>query len=376
MAFTATQLAERHMSTDSLRVAMFCPYSLSVPGGVQGQVLGLARALRRRGHEVRVLGPCDGPPPASFVTPLGDSLPTAANGSVAPLAPDPSAALRTIRAIRDEKFDLWHLHEPLAPGPTLTALTLHSRPIVGTFHAAGRSSSYRFLKPVLSPLVRRIDHRVAVSIEARALVSQHFGGDYEVLFNGIDIPDIEDDRSEVKAMSILFIGRHEERKGLAVLLQAVEQLHGVVFPELVCHIIGDGPDTESLRQRYSDQRRFRWHGRVTDGEKSALLREATVFVAPSLRGESFGVVLLEAMAASTAVIASDIPGYRTVATHDNDALLVPPGRSDALANALTAVLSSHEIQNRLIAAGRATAESMSMDRLALKYVDRYRQVLK
>ena len=100
-----------------MRVGMVCPYSLSIPGGVQAQVLGLSRELRRMGHEVRVLGPCDGPPPEAFVTPLGDSLPTAANGSIAPLAPDPAAALRTFRALRDEEFDVVHVHEPLAPGP-------------------------------------------------------------------------------------------------------------------------------------------------------------------------------------------------------------------------------------------------------------------
>ncbi|MGH9184927.1 MAG: glycosyltransferase family 4 protein, partial [Acidimicrobiales bacterium] len=105
-----------------MRVGIVSPYSLTVPGGVQGQVLGLARALRHQGHEVRVLGPCDGPPPDAGVTPLGKSIPTAANGSVAPLAPDPSAQLRTIRALRDEEFDVLHLHEPLVPGPTLTAM--------------------------------------------------------------------------------------------------------------------------------------------------------------------------------------------------------------------------------------------------------------
>src|SRR5215211_9207856 len=105
-----------------MRVGLVCPYSLAVPGGVQAQVLGLARVLRDIGHEARVLAPCDGPPPEPFVTPLGNSIPTAANGSVAPLAPDASCALRTIRALRDESFDVLHLHEPLVPGPTTTAL--------------------------------------------------------------------------------------------------------------------------------------------------------------------------------------------------------------------------------------------------------------
>src|SRR3954470_21813693 len=132
-----------------LRIGLVCPYSMSIPGGVQAQVLGLARVLRSMGHEARVLGPCDGPPPATWVTPLGNSIPTAANGSVAPLAPDFSAALRTIRALRDEDFDILHLHEPLAPGPTMTSLLMHPAPIVATFHAAGDSTSYRLFTPAL-----------------------------------------------------------------------------------------------------------------------------------------------------------------------------------------------------------------------------------
>src|SRR4029079_13331291 len=113
-----------------------CPYSLTTPGGVQGQVLGLARSLRTLGHDARVLGPCDGPPPDAGVTPLGRSVPTAANGSVAPLAPDPSAQLRTIRALRNEDYEWLHHHEPMAPGPCITALLMGEPPKVGTFHAA------------------------------------------------------------------------------------------------------------------------------------------------------------------------------------------------------------------------------------------------
>ena len=131
-----------------MRVGLVCPYSLTVPGGVQSQVLGLARELRRQGHEARVLGPCDGPPPEAFVTPLGDSLPTAANGSMAPLAPDASAALRTIRALRDEQFDVVHVHEPMAPGPSMTTVTMRPAPLVATFHAAGQSASYKIFRPL------------------------------------------------------------------------------------------------------------------------------------------------------------------------------------------------------------------------------------
>lgn len=360
-----------------LRIGMFCPYSLTVPGGVQAQVLGLSAELRRMGHEVRVLGPCDGPPPAPWVTPLGDSLPTAANGSIAPLAPDPSASLRTIRALRDEDFDVWHLHEPLAPGPTLTALTLHSRPIVATFHAAGRSSSYRALRPVLAGLVRRIDHAVAVSPHARELVARYFDREYEVLFNGIALPPASPTTApgdESRRDGVLFIGRHEERKGLAVLLEAMDLL-AADGQRQTCRIIGDGPDTESLRRRYSDPTRVRWMGRVSEGDKVSLLDSSAVFAAPSLHGESFGVVLLEAMAAGAAVVASDLDGYRNVATDGVDALLVPPGDPVALAAAIGRLVDDAELRARLVAAGYERAARFSMRRLAELYVERYERLV-
>src|SRR3954447_27015169 len=165
---------------------MVCPYSLTIPGGVQMQVVGLARELRSQGLAVQVLAPCDGPPPDAAVTPLGNSVPFATNGSVAPIAPDPCAAVHTIRTLRNEDFDVVHIHEPLVPGPSLTALLFSDRPIVGTFHRAGASTAYALLRPVVRRISTRITRRVAVSEDARRTAYDGIGGDYTVLFNGID----------------------------------------------------------------------------------------------------------------------------------------------------------------------------------------------
>src|SRR3954469_13078920 len=189
-----------------MRIGLVCPYSLTVPGGVQGQVLGLARALRFQGHEGRVLGPCDGPPPDSGVTPLGNSIPTAANGSIAPLAPDAPAQLRFIRAVRDEGFDVLHLHEPLAPGATMTACVLKPVPLVGTFHAAGTSASYKWGKPGVRWLASRLDLRCAVSDDAEALASTYLGGTYEPVFNGIEVePYAKAPPTKTEGPTILFL---------------------------------------------------------------------------------------------------------------------------------------------------------------------------
>lgn len=354
----------------SFRIGMVCPYSLSIPGGVQAQVLGLARELRRGGHEVRVLGPCDGPPPEPFVTPLGDSLPTAANGSVAPLAPDPAAVLRTVRALRDEDFDVVHVHEPLAPGPSITTVTIHAAPTVGTFHAAGHSASYQVFAPMLRRLIERIDRKVVVSKDALALVHDHLGGEYDLLFNGVETAEIaavEPLRPDSGRPAIFFLGRHEERKGLEVLLAAFARLD----LDVELWVAGEGPDTHRLRSRYDGDHRIAWLGRIDEADKLARLRGASVFCAPSLHGESFGVVLIEAMAAATPVVASALDGYRNVATDDVDSVLVPPGDADALAVALGRVLADRRLADRLVAAGLVRAEHFAMRRLADEYVSLY-----
>lgn len=353
---------------------MLCPYSLSIPGGVQAQVLGLAREMRRNGVEVRVLGPCDGPPPAPFVTPLGDSLPTSANGSIAPLAPDPAAALRTVRALRDEAFDVIHIHEPLAPGPTLTAVTLHASPTVGTFHAAGRSASYRVFGPLLSRLVDRIDRKVVVSKDALELVRGHLGGDYELLFNGVETAEIRAAAPHEPTdgrPAIFFLGRHEERKGLGVLLASLSRLD----VDVTCWVAGEGPATVRLRQEHAGDERIQWLGRLSDADKVARLRGATVFCAPSLHGESFGVVLLEAMAAGTPVVASALEGYRNVATDGLDALLVPPGDPDALAGAMRRVITEPRVAASMVAAGSRRADQFAMAELARRYRRIYEELV-
>jgi phosphatidylinositol alpha-mannosyltransferase len=355
-----------------VRIGLVCPYSLTIPGGVQGQVMGLARALRDQGYEARVLGPVDGPPPDSFVTPLGRSIPTAANGSVAPLAPDLPAQLRAMRALREEGFDVLHVHEPMVPGVTHTALLVKSAPIVGTFHAAGVSAGYRFLRPAVRRLAQRIDLRCAVSKDAIALVQHYIGGDYDLLFNGIEVDRFAKAPPwPTEGPTIFFVGRHEERKGLAILLDALRWLP----VDVRLWVGGTGPETEGLRARYAGDPRVEWLGLIDDAEKQSRLRGATVFCAPSLHGESFGVVLLEAMAAQTPVVASDLPGYRNVARPDVEAVMTPPGDAQALAAELNAVLSDSARSAGLVAAGWERAEEYSMTNLARLYLERYHRLI-
>lgn len=354
-----------------LRVGMVSPYSLTIPGGVQQQVLGLAHALRAKGHEVRVLGPCDGPPPDPFVTPLGNSLPTAVNGSVAPLAPDASAALRTIRALNDEAFDVLHVHEPLVPGPSMTSLLVKMAPVVATFHSAGESAGYRTFARQLRWMASRIDIRVGVSDDAVELAQRYLGGDYEVLFNGIDLEMFSSSVPRERENVIFFLGRHEPRKGLGVLIEAME----VLPSDVRLWIASDGPETEALKERTRGDSRIEWLGRICDEEKVDRLARAAVFCAPSLRGESFGIVLVEAMAMGAPVVSTDIDGYRRVAIDGESAILVPPGDPRALASALARVLTDRSLAERLGRAGPLRAAGFSMDSLADRYVELYARAL-
>jgi phosphatidylinositol alpha-mannosyltransferase len=355
-----------------VRVGLVCPYSLSIPGGVQGQVLGIARAMRAVGVEARVLAPCDGAPPDPWVSPLGASVPAAGNGSVAPIAPDPAAALRTIRVLRDENFDLVHLHEPLVPGPTLTALLFSDRPLVGTFHRSGDIAWYRALKGPGRWALRRLSLRCAVSTLALETARQAVGGEYELVWNGIDVNLVNAfEPWPTLGPTVLFLGRHEPRKGLAVLVEAVVK-YGV---DARIWVAGEGPQTAALKEVTLGDPRFEWLGIVGEADKLRRLRGADVLAAPSLHGESFGMVLLEGMAARATVVASDIPGYANVARPSRDALLVPPGDPAALAAALRAALEGGPEIKAMQESAYERATEHSIHALAGRYLDLYERLL-
>jgi phosphatidylinositol alpha-mannosyltransferase len=275
----------------------------------------------------------------------------------------------------EEQFDVLHLHEPFAPGPPMTAILLHPAPVVGTFHAAGESASYRHLKNYIKPAAANLAHRVAVSKDAVALVSPYIPGDYEVLFNGVELDDYRNAQPyPTEGPTIFFCGRHEERKGLDVLLAAMAELGQIGGHDVRLWIASNGPDTDRLRAQSAGDERIEWLGRLSDAEKMARLKGADVFCAPSLHGESFGVVLIEAMAAETCIVASALDGYRNVATDDVDSLLVPPGDAHALAAALERALSDDALAERLISAGSTRADDFSMVTLAQRYAEIYRRV--
>ena len=352
---------------------MICPYSLAVWGGVQSQVLGLARSLRAKGVAAQVLAPCDGPPPEPWVTPLGNSIPYAQNGSFAPLAPDPAAQLRVLAAIWDERFDLLHLHEPLAPGPTLTAVMVKPVPLIGTFHASGSIAVYRWAGFGVRRLASRLDRRVAVSPEAAGMAKRYLDGTYDILFNGIEIERYSKRPSTISPSrpTVFFVGRHEPRKGLGVLLEAFQRLPA----EVRLWIGGHGPETEELKRRFAHDDRLEWLGPITEADKWARLAAADTFCVPSLGGESFGVVLLEGMAAGTPVVASDLPAYRVVTEDGAHAELFATGDPSALAKALLTALNSGETITRRVDRARQRADQYSMNRLADAYISRYERLV-
>jgi phosphatidyl-myo-inositol alpha-mannosyltransferase len=388
-------------SEPTLRIALVCPYSLSRPGGVQGQVVGLARALETRGHRATVFAPLDDPadaPTGIELVATGHSVSLPANGSIAPVAVSPRQVARALHLLKSRRFDVAHVHEPFTPGlPYGLLASRHVPPLVATFHRSGPSFFYRLLRPVTRPLANRLALRCAVSEAARSTAHQALGGTYEVVFNGVEIDRFIDvEPWPTGRPSVLFLGRHEERKGLQVLLGTFERLAaagGAAAPDATGRphlwIAGDGPETEALRRRYPESPDIHWLGVLSEEEKIRRLVAADVLCAPSLGGESFGMVLLEAMAARTVVVASDIAGYRAAA--GGHAVLVPPGREALLAQALEGVLSGSSAtepagagqddgdpgaaRHRWLTSAADRAGGWSMEHLAERYEAFYRSVV-
>lgn len=376
-----------------MKIGIVSPYDWSYPGGVQDHIQRLRVELRARGHSVRILTPASGARGRQVeygVYKLGWAAPLHMNGSVArvALAPDFSGKLRSI--LQSERFDVIHLHEPLASGLGLSVLHLaHSfdATLVGTFHAWARHSlasapewAYASAAPFLGRYFRRLDGRIAVSPAAEEFVSRFFPAHYRVIPNGVDtalfrpdvapLPQFRDDK-----LNILYLGRIEKRKGLKHLLRAIPLIREH-FPNTRFLIGGDGP----LRLAYEKLvAKAGWPdvvflGRVPSATAPALYTTADIFCAPSIGSESQGIVLLEALAAGRAVVASDIPGYRSVIQNQRDGLLVRPAQHEELAWAICHLLGSPYERQRLSEAGRQRAEMFNWRHVASQVLAYYNEV--
>ena len=329
-----------------MRVGMICPYSFDAPGGVQAHVVDLSRELRRRGHHVRILAP--GRPanaPVDGMTLTGPGVPIPYNGSVARLSFGPATWRATRRWLRAEPLDVLHIHEPNAPGVGMFALAMSSGPIVATFHTSTESS--RLLEvadAALAPILEKIRGRIAVSPLARRWQMEALGSDAVEIPNGVDVSafaEVDPTQGRADVPTVAFLGRYDEpRKGMDVLVAALPAVLRSV-PDLRLRIMGDG-DEQALRNRLPVGLDVEFLGRVDDARKAAVLAAADVYCAPNTGGESFGIVLVEAMAAGAAVVASDLDAFRRVLRDGECGALAPVGDPDSLGAALVSVLVDAE----------------------------------
>lgn len=363
-----------------MKVGIVCPYDWNVPSGVAIHVHELAEALIGLGLDVSVLAPGDeSEVSADYVTIAGRSLPVPYNGSVARVSFGPRSASRVRRWIREGDFDVLHVHSPVTPSLGMMACWSAIGPIVATFHAAidGRSRLMSSGAWILQATLEKVRARIAVSEEARRTVVEHLGGDAVLVPNGVDVARFAD--APVRAEwsgpgTIAFLGRVDEsRKGLEVLLDALPAIM-VDHPEVRVLVAGPG-ETDALDDLPAEVRdRVQLLGRVSEQEKAELLSSVDLYVAPHIGGESFGIVLLEAMAAGSAVLASDLVAFQDVLDGGRCGALFRTGDAAALAAAASGLLADPERRARLAAAGSARAQEYDWSRVARQVVAVYETV--
>lgn len=364
-----------------MRIGLVCPYSFDIPGGVQGHVADLARTLIELGHDVSVLAPGDddGDFP-DFVVPAGRSVGIPYNGSVARLSFGPVSYTRVRRWMRAGNFDVLHLHEPVAPSLSMLALMVADGPIVATFHTANpRSKMLATFQGLLQPFLEKITGRIAVSDLARQVQVEHLGGDAVVIPNGVDMqfyaaagplpgyPRV--------GGTIGFIGRFEEpRKGMATLLDALRILL-VDRPDLQLLVAGSGDEKELLEQAGDFADHVRILGLISTQEKASLLHSVDLYCAPNTGGESFGMILTEAMSAGCPVIASDLEAFSRVLDGGSAGVLSPVGDPVALAAAIASLLDDPARRTALTAAARTAVAAYDWSVIAAKVVQVYETVV-
>ncbi len=335
-----------------MRVGLVCPYSFDVPGGVQAHVADLAEVLLAEGHEASVLAPLtetapdpDRPAPPWLVS-AGGAVPVSYNGSVARVSFGPVVGLRVRRWLAEGRFDVVHLHEPVTPSISLLAMLGADVPLVATFHTASiRSRALQAALPLVRPGLEKLSARIAVSEDARRRVVEHLGGDAVVVPNGVHVdryataPQRPEWQGRTGAPVLAFLGRFEEpRKGFGVLARALPALRAD-HPGLRVLVAGSGDPRAALAAAGEHAGALELLGPVSEADKASLLASADLYVAPQTAGESFGIVLVEAMSAGTAVVASALPAFSRVLESGRLGELVPVDDPAALAAAASALLA-------------------------------------
>lgn len=365
-----------------LRIGICAPYDLARAGGVNSHIRAQAHALGRLGHSVCVFGAASAPLDNGERS-VGGCISLVVHGTETGVGVDPRAWRRVGRLLDRERLDLLHVHEPLMPFVPWCAVWRARVPIVATFHTH-REDGHRFYpisRPVLAPLMRRVTARIAVSNAARRTVARYFPGHYEVVPNGIDASRFHVAASRPAEMrderaSVLFVGRLEPRKGVEHLIDALAIVQRQI-PDVRLTIVGDGPNrgTLSARARHAgiDARFVGW---IDDDRLAGYYRAADIVCSPAVGGESFGIVLLEAMAAGRPVVATEIDGYVELVGGDaNGARLVPPADAAALARELVALLADAPLRARLGVTGARFAARFDWDVVARRLESIYRDVL-
>lgn len=357
-----------------MRITLTCPYAWDDPGGVQVHVRELAAFLLARGHDIEVVAPVRRRASEPWVRAVGRPVDIPFNASNAPIDPWPWSWFRVRDALRAFGPDVVHVHEPFTPSTSMWA-TLGSRsPIVATFHSgAQRSRLYDLSAPLLRRLSRRIRVRVAVSATAERAAFARIGGSFEIVPNGADVGRFTNaepaDLGE--GTKLLFVGRLDERKGFPTAVQAFAQLASD-RPGLRLIVVGDGPRRSAVDGLTPEVRaRVDMLGAVPNVDLHPYEVACDVFVGTAVGGESFGVVLVEAMAAGLPIVASDIPGYDEVVSDGIEGVLVAPRDAGAVARAVASILDDPELAGRMSEAGRARARTFDWSVVGAQLEDVY-----
>ena len=368
-----------------MKIGLVSPYVYPLPGGVTQHVRFLYENLRLRGHDVRILSSSHGLQRGSEgdVIRLGKGFSMPANGSVGTITLSPRYVSQARDLLDRERFDVLHFHEPFVPFLSLVLLGESRSVNVGTFHAyGGWSPAYEFGRWAMRSYAGRLHGRIAVSAAARHFIDRYFPGDYKVIPNGVDVERFQRavplTRWKDGTRNILFVGRFEPRKGVLELLRAYRILRKAGHEDTRLLLVGGGPQEREAR-RYVATRRLvgvEFLGRVSDDERNQLFRTADVYVTPATGRESFGIVLLEAMAAGAPIVASDIHGYKGVVRRGREALLVPPKDPEELAAAIGRLLTDRELAAAMSEAGPRRAEEFSWPRVTAKVDDYYGFVIR